>query len=316
MKLMTIVEPGNFPFRIGHRKDLLMMGSCFTQNIGGLLQRYRFPVTVNPFGTIYNPLSVKAGLEALLDKERYEAGDLDQHNGVWFSFDHDTGFSSTDREGCLDQINGTFLAAKATLARADVLILSWGTSWVYREKPAGRVVSNCHKMPAQRFDRFRPSVEEITIVYKTLLDKLLVRNQALKVLLTISPVRHWKDGAHGNQLSKATLLLAADDLTEQYPDRVFYFPSYEIVMDELRDYRYYAEDMVHVSDQTTHYIWEKFIASLVSDESRQVICDLEPLLKLQAHRPRDPAKETAEALRTKAVKIRDQLRIKYNFIDL
>lgn len=315
MKLITSVDPGSYPFRIGHRKDLMMMGSCFTENIGRLLERYLFPVTVNPFGTIYNPLSVKTGLEALLEKERYEAGNLEQHAGSWFSFDHDTGFSDPDKDRCLEKINGSFFHARDKLTHADVLVLSWGTSWVFRAKDSGRVVSNCHKIPAQRFHRFRLSVEEICSSYLKLLEALFAHNQDLKVLLTVSPVRHWKDGAHGNQLSKAVLLLAADELVRGFPGKVFYFPSYEIVMDELRDYRYYAEDMLHVSDQATRYIWEKFTACLVSAESREFIRDLEPLLKIRGHRPLDTGETAIRSLQQKAAKIQETLRSKYDFID-
>jgi hypothetical protein len=316
MKLMTEVVPGEYPFRIGHRELTLMMGSCFTENIGSLMLRYRFPVTINPFGTLFNPLSVKTGLEALLGKQQYTEEDLGEYNGTWFSFDHYTGFSSGNRESCLDGINRVFLEAKEKLERTSLLILSWGTAWIFTESATGRVVSNCHKIPADRFRRSRLEVKEIVEVYRDLLNRLLSDHPGMKVLLTVSPVRHWKDGARENQLSKSALLLATRDLENLFPDRVFYFPSYEIVMDELRDYRYYAGDMLHISEQAALYIWEKFIQCLVSDESRQVIRALEPLLKLMDHRPRDTGPETLEKLEAKRLHLRNQLKAKYSFIDL
>jgi len=171
---------------------------------------------------------------------------------------------------------------------ARFLILTWGTSWVYRYNPTGEVVCNCHKIPASRFTRFRLTPEAIVTAYRPLLRELLEKNADLVLILTVSPVRHWKDGAHGNQLSKATLLLAAEALADLFPDRIFYFPSYEVVMDELRDYRFYAEDMLHINEQATRYIWERFRDSLVSGPSMAIIKELQPLLDLMHHRPLHP----------------------------
>ena len=287
MKLLTEVNIPEYPFRLGHQSPILMTGSCFTENIGGQLERYLFPVCINPFGVTYNPLSVKKGLEALLHKDMYLESDLDHYNDYWFSFDHYTGFSSPDRDECLRSINEAFMNAKQVLRDAKALVITWGTAWVFTYNDTGRVVCNCHKIPASQFTRTRLTTKEIIKTYETFLPSLFEYNPDLKVLLTVSPVRHWKDGAHGNQFSKASLLLATEALERLFPDQVFYFPSYEIVMDELRDYRFYGEDMLHLSGQATKYIWEKFNHSLISDESQQIIKKLEPVLKMMAHRPRD-----------------------------
>jgi hypothetical protein len=285
MKLITEVSLPDYPFRMDHRHPLLFMGSCFTENIGHLMERYLFRVCINPFGVTYNPVSVMKGLEALAGKEAYRQGDLDQTNGLWFSFDHYTRFSSPDPEECLEGINEAFSRAKQMLSQARVLVITWGTAWVYRYKPTGRVVCNCHKIPASRFDRSRLTTEEITAAYGSFLPRLFDVNPDLKVLLTVSPVRHWKDGARGNQLSKASLLLATEQLEQLFPGRVFYFPSYEIVMDELRDYRFYAGDLLHTNDLATTWLWEKFRHALISGESQGVIRELEPVLKMMEHRP-------------------------------
>ena len=298
MKLMTEVDLPDYPFRLDHDKPVLLMGSCFTENIGRQLDRYLFPVCINPFGVTYNPLSVKKNLEALIHKEVYRVEDLRQHDGLWFSFDHYTGFSSSDRDEVLENINISFRNAQEVLKKSGILILTWGTSWVYRYKETGQVVCNCHKIPAREFTRTRQTTKDIIAAYAELLPQLFDFNEGLKIISTVSPVRHWKDGAHGNQLSKAALLIAGDNLQQQLPDRFFYFPSYEIVMDELRDYRFYAEDMLHTNELATSYIWEKFKDSLVSDKSKQVIKDLEPLLKLAGHRPMNHSDE--------ALKIREQ----------
>jgi hypothetical protein len=314
MKLITEVSLPDYPFRIDHHSPVLLMGSCFTESIGRLLERSMFHTCINPFGVIYNPLSVMRGLDALLNREIYREGDLREHNGLWFSFDHYTGFSSPDREECLEGINRVFLNAKQWLRQSGVLIVSWGTSWVYRYRETGEVVCNCHKIPADRFVRSRLSPAEITEVYESFLPHLFGISPEMKILLTVSPVRHWKDGAHGNQLSKASLLLAAGSLTERFPDRVFYFPSYEIVLDELRDYRFYEGDMLHIRHEAITYIWEKFLHSLVSEESQHIIKAIDPLLRLVEHRPRRQTGKEFRELLEKKEKLLSVLKKKYPFL--
>lgn len=285
MKLLTEISIPQYPFSLDHQSNILMMGSCFSDNIGRIMEKYLYHICVNPFGITYNPLSLKKGLEALLQKERYAADDLDHYNNLWFSFDHYTGFSSTDRDETLAKINLSFHKAQQKLHEANFLIITWGTAWVYRYNATGSVVCNCHKMPASEFSRSRLTTDEIIKVHDAFLPSLLEYNQHLKVILTVSPVRHWKEGAHGNQLSKATLLLAQEALVTKYPDRVFYFPSYEVVMDELRDYRYYSEDMIHMNQQAIQYIWDKFEQALLSKDSQTINKKLIPLLKMMDHRP-------------------------------
>lgn len=296
MKLITEVTLPEYPFKLDHKNPVLLMGSCFTENIGRQMERYRFPVCVNPFGVTYNPLSVHRGLDVLMHKKAYEEQDLDYHNNLWFSFDHYTGFSSATQEETLEKINPSLNEAKGILKKAGFLILTWGTSWVYNYNKTGQVVCNCHKIPAKEFTRTRLSSDEILAAYDKLLPQLFEFNPGLKVIHTVSPVRHWKDGAHGNQLSKAALLLAGDALAKKYPDRFFYFPSYEIVMDELRDYRFYADDMLHTSDKTTAYIWEKFRQVLISEPSNAILRDLEPILKMQEHRPMSTGSKARERI--------------------
>ncbi len=206
------------------------------------------------------------------------------------------------------------LPAKENLQQATTLVLTWGTSWVYQYNETGKVVCNCHKIPATRFSRKRLSVKEIIALYSNLIKELLLFNPGLKILLTVSPVRHWKDGAHGNQLSKAALLLASEALEQLFPGQVFYFPSYELVMDELRDYRFYSDDMLHLNSLATGYIWEKFQSVLVSEESQKIIAELEPLLKMEAHRTSGKDEEARLKTLKKLNEKRAALLEKYPFI--
>lgn len=314
MKLLTEISIPEYPFRLDHHAPSLFMGSCFTENIGRLLERSKFPISINPFGVTYNPVSVQRQLEALMNKEQYGNEDLDQHGGLWFSFDHYTGFSSPDREACLEGINKSFEESKTLLQKAKLLVITWGTAWIYRYNESGRVVCNCHKIPAAQFTRSRLSVKEIIRHYKELLPQLFKLNPELKIILTVSPVRHWKDGAHGNQLSKASLLLATEALEEEFPGQVFYFPSYEMAMDELRDYRYYTEDMLHLNSLATRYIWEKFSKALISEESNRIIDELEPLLRMEEHRSRDSSGEAHKNTQRKLEEKRRLLQGKHPFL--
>ena len=314
MNLKTEVGLSEYSFRIDHHASSLLLGSCFTENIGRLMERWRFPVNINPFGVTYNPASVARQLEALMQKEAYGSEDLNEFKGLWFSFDHYTGFSSAEKQKCLENINQSFSKAKEDLKQARVLVLTWGTSWVYQYRESGKVVCNCHKIPAAAFTRTRLTVKEIIKLYGRLLPQLFDHNPELKIILTVSPVRHWKDGAHGNQLSKASLLLASEALGQQFPEQVCYFPSYEIVMDELRDYRFYADDMLHLNSTATRYIWEKFQKALISEDSQKIIGDLESLLKMEAHRTKDGDDDGKKEILKKIDEKRASLKEKYPFL--
>ncbi len=195
------------------------------------------------------------------------------------------------------------------------LIITWGTSWVYRLKETGAIVGNCHKLPERNFVRQRLSVPDIVDDWKALLGELLHINPELKVLFTVSPIRHWKDGAHGNQLSKATLLLAIDELNQLFPEETAYFPSYEIMMDELRDYRFYADDMLHPSAQAIEYIWEQFVAHLVDAESQAVLKSCQEIQKAIAHKPFNPESEAYRQFILQTLLKIDRLNEKMTFFD-
>ncbi|MDD2438086.1 MAG: GSCFA domain-containing protein [Massilibacteroides sp.] len=295
MEFRTLVKFEKALFSFSYSTSILLTGSCFAENIGEKLESAFFSVDANPFGTVYNPASVAFGLRLLLGKKHFEATDLFYHAGAFHSFHHHSRFSASTSEACLQKINDRMLASAETLRKADRLIVTWGTSWVYVWNNNGQIVTNCHKLPEAEFTRKRLSVAEIVTDWNMLLTDLLRDNPSLKILFTVSPIRHWKDGAHGNQLSKATLLLAVDELRRNYPDTVDYFPAYELMMDELRDYRFYADDMLHPSSLAVDYIWKRFSEHYLISEAKTLMAELQELEKAVRHRPFQPEGEAYRA---------------------
>ena len=290
MNLQTKITVAAPDFLIDYNSRLMMLGSCFAENMGSKFSYYKFEVDVNPCGIIYNPLSVANVLRLIVEGKQFEKSDLRQVGGKWVSLYHHGAFSSTDPDECLRRINDRLTKATGELRTLDLLVITWGTAWVYRYTRENIVVSNCHKIPSQEFERSRLSVEDIVKEYLVLIGRLREINPGLRILFTVSPIRHWKDGAHGNQLSKATLLLAIDRLREEL-QHVYYFPAYEIVLDELRDYRFYADDMLHMSGFTVDYIWERFLYSFISPEVLGLMNQIGRVNKGVAHRPFDPQSE-------------------------
>ena len=295
MNLQTKITVAAPDFSIDYNSRLMMLGSCFAENMGSKFSYYKFDVDVNPCGIIYNPLSVANVLRLLVEGKRFEKNDLREVGGKWVSLFHHGAFSSADPDECLHRINDRLTKATGELRTLDLLVITWGTAWVYKYIPENIIVSNCHKIPSREFERSRLSVEDIVREYLVLIERLREINPGLRILFTVSPIRHWKDGAHGNQLSKATLLLAIDRLREEI-QHVYYFPAYEIVLDELRDYRFYAEDMLDVSGFTVDYIWERFLYSFISPEVFGLMNQIGRINKGVAHRPFEPQSEEYQRL--------------------
>ncbi|HAQ18971.1 MAG TPA: GSCFA domain protein [Prolixibacteraceae bacterium] len=289
MPFFTEIQIPEFPWKLDYSKSMMLMGSCFTENIGQKLLDLKFDVDMNPFGILYNPESIANSLRILLEKRIFTENELFNDHGLWNSYYHHSRFSDIDRNATLRKINDRITSSYKFLKSANFLVLTFGTAWVYELKNTGQIVSNCHKVPVSEFKRFRLGVHEITEVYRDLLEQIWNQNPDLKVIFTVSPIRHWKDGATENQLSKATLLLAIDQLIRGFGDQVCgYFPSYEILMDELRDYRFYAGDMLHLSPVATDYIFERFSKVMISNESKEISKKILKLKKSLDHRPVNP----------------------------
>lgn len=315
MDFRTKVElPVRLP-SVGHKKPILLMGSCFAENIGRLLAESKFDVDINPFGILYNPLSVAKTLRDMLQGREYKAGDLFFYNDRWHSPMHHGSFSDASPDAVLERVNGRLRRSRDYLRKADWLMLTWGTAYVYEEKETGAVVSNCHKRPERLFRRRLLAAEETAEEYLELITMLRELNPRLKILFTVSPIRHARDGMHANQISKATLLLAADRLQQRLPEQVFYFPSYEIMMDELRDYRFYADDMLHPSPLAVRYLWECFAETFFSSATKQIIAAVEEIRRDLEHRPFHPGSEAYQRFLGQIVLKIERLNGKYPYLD-
>ena len=282
MKLQTPVADAPCKVGISYDDRIMMLGSCFTDNIGKQLADYGFDVCINPFGTLYNPVSILRSVERLISGTPFTAEDCVQIGAGdtrWCSFSHHTSFAREDKEEFLAHANETLKAAREHFLSCSKVIITLGTSWCFRHKESDSVVSNCLKHPASEFFRERLSSAEVTDALRKIVELCCDSSAGVcpkQFIFTVSPIRHFKDGAHGNQISKSALLLGIDDLLAGLPADLNmnpfyfadYFPAYEIVMDELRDYRFYAEDMCHPTQQTVDYIRERFLGwALHADES-------------------------------------------------
>lgn len=268
--------------KISHSSGVMLVGSCFASEMAGKMKEGLIPVLANPAGVVYNPGSVALTLRNLITGKVYTEKDLWFHSNKWLSFAHYTDFSSDEKEKCLAGINNTS-PAQEFLKKAEFLFVTFGTARIFRRADTGEIVSNCHKIPASFFTREVLTVDSIVKDWTLLINELHEHNQELKVVFTISPVRHWKDGAHGNQVSKSVLFLAIEEL-QKHPLQPAYFPSYEIVMDDLRDYRFYNSDMIHPSASAIDYIWEKFCGAYFTEPTIKLWNEIASVTRASRHR--------------------------------
>lgn len=309
----TSIDIKPYSFRLDYQSNILTLGSCFSENMGLKMKNVFFKTEINPFGVLYNPISILNSINLLLENKRFTVSDIFEYKSLWHSFAHSSSFSDVSSELCLSKMNERISFASEFIKSTDVLLITFGTAWVFTDKESGRVVSNCHKLPAAKFNRRRLTVDEITEAYSDLLTKLKALYPNLNVVFSVSPIRHWKDGAHENTISKSTLLLAVDALQNQFGN-VHYFPAYELLMDELRDYRFYASDMLHPSDVAVEYIWSKFSESVFSEETLQLMKKLEQLAADRAHRPLHPLSPEYALFKENTGKRKNEIIQKYPFL--
>lgn len=309
----TQIDIPHSTVEITYNDRILTLGSCFAENIGTKLQEACFLTFINPFGVMYNPMSVAQGIRYLLSEKEFTAADLFQSGSLWNSLAHSSTFSATTADEALQKINSRLLAARYFLRETNVMMITLGTAWVFELVDTRKIVSNCHKLPASRFTRRRLSVDEIINEFTEVFGLLRNSYPGLKFIFTVSPIRHWKDGAHENTVSKSTLHLAVDALEKQF-DFVHYFPAYEIMMDELRDYRFYASDMLHPSDVAVDYIWQRFGDTYFSSETLDLKKELERLRADLNHRPLHPETEEYRLFQLSVEKKKNGLMQHYPFL--
>ena len=284
LKLQTPVETGRSKVGVSLNDKIVILGSCFADNMGQKMVDLGFDVCLNPFGTLYNPVSVcnsVARLTSGIPFSKDECVQMGAGAGLVCSFSHHTSFACRTEDEFLQVANASLKEASLRWKAASKVIITLGTAWIYEYLRSGETVSNCLKIDAKEFSRRRLSVRETA----TLLMNMIARHPEKEFMFTVSPIRHFKDGAHGNQISKSTLLLALDEVLAKFPERCEYFPAYEIVLDELRDYRFYAADMIHPSDQAVDYLWSRFVRfAMPESELPALDARRRELLRAQ-HRP-------------------------------
>ncbi len=284
IRFRTEIDIEPLPHRIGYRSSILSLGSCFAQSMSRRLERLKFDCCSSPTGILFNPASIASALDMLASQHFIAADGLQRSGDVWFSYDFHSSFSHVDRDIAAEGMRQAVERGADALQRCDWAIITLGTAWVYRLAGSGRIAANCHKRPASEFTREMLDVQAVADILDGMVEGAL---RGRNVILTVSPVRHIGDGLQQNFLSKATLRIAAQRCADTHQG-VYYFPSFEILNDDLRDYRFYADDMVHPSSAAVEYIWDKFRQSAIDDEAQALMPRVEKIVTAAAHRPLVP----------------------------
>lgn len=301
--------------KIDYHDRLMTLGSCFAENIGKKLNNAFFQIKINPFGVLYNPFSIIDSIEKMLSESFYTYDEIFENQSLWSSFSHSSFFSGVTKEECFQKINQSLDNARLQLQQTTVLLITFGTAQIYEDIRSGRVVANCHKFPSRCFTHRRLSVDEIVKAYNDVLPALKQRFPQLKIIFTVSPIRHWKDGAFENNLSKSTLLLSINRLVEGCPF-AHYFPAYEIQMDELRDYRFYNRDMLHPNEIAIDYIWQRFSETYFEEETVRIKKMAEQLYADLNHRPLHPTSKEYQLFLQSIEKRKMDITSKYPFLKI
>ena len=282
MKFRTEIPTPKYPFNISYQDKLMLVGSCFSDHIGNFFQEMRFDTLSNPFGTLFNPISIANALKMCMNPELFNEQYIDFFNEKWISYAHHGKFSLPDKETFWQNISQSLNRAHDFLTSANYLFITFGTAYCYRLIGRDLIVANCHKIPANQFEKQLLTIDKIVSLYQDLLEQLRQFNPQLKIIFTVSPVRHLADGFHENQISKSILHLSVNQLIDNI--NTFYFPSYEMVQDDLRDYRFYAADLCHPSDAAVTYIREKLAEVFFTQETQEQMKEVVKENKAQGHR--------------------------------
>ncbi|MFA9188808.1 GSCFA domain-containing protein [Flavobacterium sp. FBOR7N2.3] len=318
MQFRTQIPVQQNPFPIDYDAKMVSLGSCFAVNMAQKLEYYKFQNSCNPFGIIFNPVSIEKLIERAVNKELFTEKDIFFHNDLWHCFEVHSELSNPDKEVFLKLLNELVVATNQQITKSTHFLITYGTSWVYRNIENNQIVANCHKLPQKQFSKEILSIEMIQTAIQNTLSLIQSINPNAKFALTVSPVRHIKDGFVENQRSKAHLIsvihhVLGDSVICNLKSAV-YFPSYEIMMDELRDYRFYAEDMLHPSALAVDYIWERFKVVSISDSVFGVMEEVENIQKSLAHKPFNPNSESHLKFETNLRKKITKLESQYPFM--
>ena len=314
-------SPKHLPQKINHRHKLLLMGSCFTENIGDKLTAHKFSVVQNPNGILFNPVSVKEAVENYIGNKVITENDLFYLNEEHHSWQHHSRFSGTTKEDAVQKINTSTNTAHHYLKETDLVIITLGSAWVYEltakaaNAKTGNVAANNHKAPADWFNRRLLSNAEVIDLLHATIAQLQQFNPTIKIIFTISPVRHLREGFVENNRSKAVLINAVHAAAEHF-ENVFYFPAYELVIDDLRDYRFYAEDMVHPNYAATNYVWEKFVACCIDEPSQELMKQINEINAAINHKPFNETSVAHQAFKLKYWNILQDMQQKHPYLHL
>ena len=276
--------------QINYNSKLLLLGSCFSENIGNQLSYYKFQSQQNPFGILFHPKAIETLITNAINQKEYTEGAIFFHNERWHSFEAHSVLSSPSKEELLIKLNNNIKSTFEQLKKASHVIITLGTAWVYREIATDTIVANCHKIPQKKFLKELLTIDEILESLEAIKSLIQSINKDISIIYTVSPVRHIKDGFIENQRSKAHILSAIHNVVEPRKN-IYYFPSYEIIMDELRDYRFYAEDMIHPNQTAINYIWEKFCDVWFTEDTLKTMKEVETIQKGLTHKPFNPNSE-------------------------
>jgi hypothetical protein len=315
MDLRTTFTIDHSRDRISYNTPVMLIGSCFANEIGNKMIEGKMDVLINPAGVVYNPVSVANTIEMLVENKIFETKDLYSYKGISLSFSHYTDFTSDNAEQLVAKINSATEKAARFLKRARILFITFGTARIFRFNESGQVVSNCHKLPSSQFTQEILTVDQIISAWDDILNRLHSFNPDLRVIFTVSPVRHLKDGAHGNQVSKSILFLAVEKLLN-HNIVSGYFPAYELLMDDLRDYRYYADDMLHPSLTAIDYIWNAFTGCYFDEASLDLWKEVQSITKARNHRFLSDSKRGKPEFAQSILKKISQIGTKNSQIDL
>jgi hypothetical protein len=287
MIFRTELTPDANSTQLSHHDKIVSIGSCFAENMAVYLQKGKFHVSNNPFGILYNPVSIATALEYLWNDTPIPAEQLIQQGDLWYSFLHHGSFNHSNKETLENNLNADLTEKRAFATNANRLIITLGTSNVFIYQPTHQIVANCHKIPNQLFRKDRLTVENCVVPLANIFEKIKYQSPLIEIILSISPIRHIRDGLVENQRSKATLLLAAEQLCLQFPF-VHYFPAYELILDDLRDYRFFKADMIHPNEIAIEYVWEKFTDTFFATHTKQIYKEVVAWQQALNHRPLYP----------------------------